>query len=98
MSEVTDLDKAVKAKTVLESAAYQDAYKAVRESLIRGLENAPLTDVAVAEDLRRCLKLLNAINVNMTAAVQSGKLAEFRLAEEKRRAASPFRKIFRDKP
>jgi hypothetical protein len=97
MNNATELDRANKAKSVLDSPAYQDAYKAVREALIAGMEACPMADTAKAEDFRRCLKLLHSLQINMAAAVNSGKLAQFRLNQEEAAKKNPFRNIFRDK-
>lgn len=97
MSDSADLDRAVKAKAVLESQAYQDAYRAVREALISGIEKCPMADVTAAEDFRRCLKLLGSVQANMATAVNSGKLALFKIQQEDTRSKNPFRSIFREK-
>src|ERR1700690_4169307 len=93
MSNETDLDRAAKASSVLNSPAFQDAYKLVRERLIDGIEKCPMKDVDVAEDLRRCLKLLSAVYLNLETALKSGRLAEFRLEQAKVAQNNPFRKL-----
>ena len=89
------IEAANKAKAVLDSPAYQDAYKGVREALITRIEQCSLKDTDTAEDLRRCLKLLKDVQLNMLAALNSGKLEQFRLAEEQKRKENPLRNIFR---
>jgi len=94
---MSDIGKGNMAKSVLDSCAYQDAYKAVREALISGIERCPIADIATAEDFRRCLRLLGAIQTNMVTAVNSGKLEAFRLQQKDQASQNPFRRIFRDK-
>ena len=53
-----ELDRATKAKAVLESPVYNESYEMVRNAIIDRIEKCPLSDTQVAEDLRRCLKLL----------------------------------------
>lgn len=97
MSNLSDLDRATKAKSVLDSQAYQDAYKAVREGLIAGIEKCPMSDTQTAEDLRRCLKLLVTVQAHMQTALQSGKIVQFRIEQEEVRSRNPFNSIFRTK-
>jgi uncharacterized small protein (DUF1192 family) len=85
MSEA-GIDRANNAKAVLEAPAYKDAYQAVRNALIERIERCPMADVATAEDLRRCLKLLRDVQLNMEIAVNSGVLDQFNLEQQKKRA------------
>lgn len=93
MSNETDLDRAAKASSVLNAPAFQDAYKAVREALIAGIEKCPTKDVETAEDFRRCLKLLSAVHLNLETALKSGKIAEFRLSQAQAESKNPFRAV-----
>lgn len=89
------IEQANRAKAVLDSPAYQAAYEGVRAAIIERIEKCPLGDTATAEDLRRCLKLLRDVQLNMVVAMNSGKLEQFRLDEEKKRKDNPFRSLFR---
>lgn len=87
---MSDIDRATKAKAVLESTAFSDAFKNVREEIIRRLES-PQTDTETAEDLRRCLRVLGDVRLNLEAAISGGKLALFRLEQDEKRKKSPLR-------
>lgn len=89
------IDRANKAKAILESQLFEEAFALVRGKLIEGMENCPLADTAVAEDFRRCLKLLRSVRLNLETAVNSGKIEQFRLTEAEKRKANPLRGIFR---
>jgi hypothetical protein len=85
------IERANKAKAVLESPAYCDAYKAVREKLHSRLEVCPDAEV---DALRKCLWALNAVQQHMAVAMNSGRLDQFNLDQQKKRAASPLRRVF----
>lgn len=86
------IDQANKAKAVLEAPGFNEAFKATREQIIRGIEACPLADAQKAEDLRRCLKLLNDVRMNLETAVNGGKLEAFRIEQQEKRRSNPFRK------
>jgi hypothetical protein len=88
-------DRAVKAKAVLDSPAFQSAFEEVRARLIDGIEKCPVEDVKTAENFRLCLKLLKSVRINLEAALNSGKLEQFRLDELEKRRNNPLRGIFR---
>lgn len=89
------IERANKAKAVLESPAYQEAFDLVRMRLIEGIENCPVADVKKAEDFRLCLKLLKSVRMNMETAINTGKLEQFRLEEVEKRKSNPLRGLFR---
>ena len=88
-------DNATKAKAVLESPAFQKAFEDVRAKLIAGIEHCPMADTATAEEFRKCLRLLISVRSNLEAAVNTGKIEEFRLVELEKRRNNPLRGIFR---
>lgn len=95
MTNSAELDRAVKAKAVLEAPAFEEAFQLVRASIIQRIERCPLSQKETAEDLRRCLRLLNDVKLNLTTAVASGKVIQFRLEEETKRSKNPLRGLFR---
>jgi hypothetical protein len=95
MTEAEVLSKAGNAKAVLDSPAYADAYKAIRERLLEGLLAVSLQDAATAEDFRRSIKLLDALKGELDAAIQRGKLAQANIAELEARRNNPLRNLFR---
>lgn len=88
------IDRAQKAKAILEAPGFNDAFASVRTAIIQRIEACSLTDTNTAEDLRRCLKLLKDVRLNMETAVNSGKLDEFRMAQDEKRKGSKLRNIF----
>lgn len=89
------IDRADKAKAILESPVYNEAWEGVRNAIIERIEKCSLTDTQTAEDLRRCLKLLKDVRANMLVMLQSGKVEAFHLQEEARRKDNPLRNFFR---
>lgn len=92
---MSDLDRATKAKAVLESQAFKDAFEGVRAAIIDRMERCSLTDTQTAEELRRCLKLLKDVRLNLEEAVNVGALANFKLAQAEERKKNPLRNFFR---
>lgn len=90
-----EVDRGTKAKAVLDSQIYQESYEMVRNAIIERIEKCPLSDTQVAEDLRRCLKLLRDVRLNLETAVNTGKIAQFNLSEIEARRANPLRHLFR---
>ena len=89
------IERADKAKAILESPLFQEAFEIVRAALINGLEASPTADVANAEDFRKCLKLLKSVRLNLEVAINRGKLELFQLQEQEKRRKNPLRGIFR---
>lgn len=89
------IDRADKAKAILESPVYNEAWDAVRTAIIERIEKCSLTDTQTAEDLRRCLKLLKDVRANMLVMLQAGKVEAFKIQEEEQRKANPLRNFFR---
>jgi hypothetical protein len=95
---VTDgetLDRATKAKHVLDSPAYQQAWDDTRASIIALIEKTPLSDTETAEDLRRCLKLLRDVRANLEVTMKRGVAAQFNLEQLDKRRTNPLRSIFK---
>ena len=89
------LDRATKAKAILDSPAFTQAFETVRNKLIEGLEACPTNDVQNAEDFRKCLKLLKSVRLNLETAINTGKLEQFKLNELEQKRQNPLRNIFR---
>ena len=89
------IDRANKAKSLLENPLFDESFSEVRNKLIEGMEKCPISDVQTAEDFRRCLKLLSAVKTNLVTAINSGKIESFRLAQEEARRKNPLRNIYR---
>lgn len=89
------IDRAHKAKAILDSPVYQEAYAMVRMAIIDRIERCPIADTQTAEDLRKCLKLLRDVRANFEAALGDGKVEQFNLTEAEKRKANPLRHLFR---
>jgi hypothetical protein len=76
-------ERAHKAKTLLDNPMYQEGFEMVHKAIISRIEACPLGDVAIAEDLRKCLRLLRDVRANLEHAISQGKLISFRLEQEK---------------
>ena len=94
MTEQANIDRANKAKAILEAPGFNEAFVAVRQAIIDRIELCSLKDVETAEHLRVCLKLLKDVRTNLTAAVESGKVDSFRMAQDLERKKNPLRGIF----
>jgi hypothetical protein len=91
---MTPVERADKAKAILDSPLYQEAYDGVRAAIIERIEKCSLTDTQTAEDLRRCLKLLKDVRLNMEVMVNHGKIERFKL-EQEQKPKNPLRNLFR---
>jgi len=92
---MTPVERADKSKAILDSPIYQEAYDGVRGAIIERIEKCSLTDTTTAEDLRRCLKLLKDVRLNMEVMVNHGKIERFNLQKEQERTKNPLRNLFR---
>lgn len=90
MNESEALSRAAKARTVLESDVFVSAFANVRAAILERIEKAPIRDTEGAEELRKCLRLLNDVRANLVAAIQDGKVVEFRLKQDEERRKNPF--------
>lgn len=86
---------AIEARTVLDNPRYKAAWADVRAALHRELDALPMSaPVEQVQDVRRCLKLLDKVEVAIAKHVETGKMAEARLAEieEKRKFYDRFKR------
>ncbi len=89
------LDRANKAKAVLDNPLYGESFEMVRKAIISRIEACPLGEVSTAEDLRKCLRLLRDVRANLDLALNQGKIVEFQIEQERKRKALPFSNYFR---
>lgn len=76
------VEVAAKAKTVLDSDAFQGAYNAVRAAIIESWENCPLRDREGAHELKLMLKVHTDIKGHLEKAVVDGKFAASELEKD----------------
>jgi hypothetical protein len=95
MNPAQSIERANRAKAILDNPMYDESFELCRLAIIDRIEKCPMSDKESAEDLRKCLKLLRDVKANLAVALNHGKLDAFRVAEEAKRSANPFRGIFR---
>ena len=81
--------RGVKAEALLKDPLFNEAFELVRKAVLDGIENLPIEQAVEAEQLRLSLKLLRAVRAQVEQAARDGKVAAFRLNEERRKAMSP---------
>ena len=72
-----------KAKTVLDSEAFQNASKAVRDAILERWENCPIRDRDGAHELKLMLKLHKDLIGHLQKAVDDGKFSSEELKRDK---------------
>ena len=83
MNEGQLLERANKARGLLENPMYIESFEMVHRAIIKRIEDCPLGDVAIAEDLRKCLRLLRDVRANLDLAMKQGKLVSFKIEQER---------------
>jgi hypothetical protein len=83
MSDV--IAKGAHAEQLLRDEVLSSAFESLRQSILGQLEDWPIEDAAGAEKLRMSLKLLKGVRSNLEHAVRDGKVAAFRLEEERKK-------------
>lgn len=78
--------RAEKAQRILNDELFQEAFDNTRTAIFEAIERTPLRDDEGLKHLRLCLKLLQDVKANLTATLNDGKVAEFRLAQQKQDA------------
>lgn len=77
-----EIDRAARAKALLESSAFNEAMEGVRKAIFDRIERCPISESETAEDLRRCLKLLRDVRLNLEVAIKEGAVKEFELKKD----------------
>jgi hypothetical protein len=87
MSVETDSRKSHEARRLLDDPIFQEAISAVRSAIYVRLEG-PKFDNAVDADLVTMLRLLGALESTIRRWAETGKVADFMLAQEQKRKRS----------
>lgn len=95
MTPAQALERASRAKAILDNPLYAEAYDLCRLAIIDRIEKCPISDTATAEDLRKCLKLLRDVRANLAAALNSGKVDAFQIQQAEQQKKNPLRNFFR---
>lgn len=85
------IDRANKAKALLDNPLFEESFEMVRLALHDSIERCSQADVQSAEHFRKCLKLLKDVKANVILALNDGKVESFRLEAKK----NPLRNLFR---
>lgn len=95
MTPAQAIDRANRAKALFDNPMYDEAFDLCRLAILDRIEKCPLADTQIAEDLRKCLKLLRDVKANVTVAVNTGKVESFRIERETQAKKNPLRNLFR---
>lgn len=95
MTPAQAIDRANKAKAILDNPMYEEAFDLCRLAIIDRIEKCPIADTNTAEDLRKCLKLLRDVKANVTAALNTGKVDAFNIEQAAQAKKNPLRNLFR---
>jgi len=95
MTPAQAIERANRAKALLDNPMYDEAFDLCRLAIIDRIEKCPIADTAVAEDLRKCLKLLRDVKANVAVALNTGKVDAFNIEKEAQAKKNPFRNYFR---
>jgi hypothetical protein len=77
------MEAGARAKTVLESDAFQKASKAVREAIIESWETCPIRDRDGAHELKLMLKIHTDLIGHLQKAIDDGEFAAKELKRDK---------------
>ncbi len=80
-----ELDRGARAKEILENELYLEAWTSVEQALIQKWRDCPVRDKEGQHELKLMLKLLDDVKANLVHVLETGKFAESRLQELKRR-------------
>lgn len=95
MTPAQMIDRANKAKALLDNPLFEESFEMVRLALHDSIERCSQADVQSAEHFRKCLKLLKDVKANVILALNDGKVESFRLAKEIEAKKNPLRNLFR---
>jgi hypothetical protein len=74
------LSRADKAKALLESEEFKNAFEAVKTSILERIESCPIRDTEGLHDLHLMLKLLKDVKANIESVINTGKVVQDRLS------------------
>lgn len=92
MTIENDIDRANRAKQVLDNPAYQEAFDLVAQAIHEAWESAPVRDVEGQQLLKLQLKLLGDVRANLERAIVDGKLAAHELDHRRKSNLADFRR------
>jgi len=78
MNEAQDLKRASDAARLLEDKEMVAAFAAVRDELLRRIEEAPIRDREAVHECKLMLKLLGDLRLNLQSVINTGKMIQAR--------------------
>ena len=79
---MNELERSARAKELLENPVFKEAFSAVRNELISGIETCPIGDVDMQHDLTLSLQLMKRIRGKLERWVEDGKLESKKIEQE----------------
>lgn len=79
LADKSAMARAVKAQAILSDEELTGAFQAVRESLLKRIEDCPIRDREGVHELKLMLKLLNDVRANLQSVVNTGKVIQARI-------------------
>lgn len=93
--EKMGISRAAKAQALLNDPELTAAFNAVRDALLKRIEDCPIRDRDGVHESKLMLKLLNDVRANIQSVVNTGKVIESRIAileRAKKGLANAFRR------
>lgn len=87
-----DIDRAHRAKQVLDNPAFSEAFDLVAQAIHEAWEAAPVRDVEGQQLLKLQLKLLGDVRANLDRAIADGSMAVLELDHRRKSNLSDFRR------
>lgn len=84
MSIDVELRRAEQARQLLQNEMYVNAVNTVRQAIIDKWISAPMRDIEGQHELKLMLKLLGDVTGYIQTALETGKMAEIQLEQERR--------------
>lgn len=92
MTIEADMDRANKAKVILDNPLYQESFDLVRQAIHEQWEATPVRDHEGAHELKLMLKLLGDVRANLERAIADGKIAALELDRRRKSNLADFRR------
>jgi hypothetical protein len=92
MTIEADLDRADRAKAILDNPTYQESFDLVRQAIMEQWEATPIRDRDGAHELKLMLKLLGDVRANLERAIADGKIAAHELQFRRTLKLADFRR------
>lgn len=92
MTIEADLDRAARAKAVIDNPTFQESFDLVRQAIHEQWESAPIRDHDGAHELKLMLKLLGDVKAQLERAIADGTIAAHELDRRRTLKLADFRR------